>query len=73
MNSSTGEQHLTFLKEYRDTNYLALVAKTSTDASSWNVMFGPMADWSTSGLLIKANLTGYALRGPWYVSGILAS
>ena len=74
LDSSTGEQHLTFLKEYKDTNYLALVAKTSTDASTWNVMFGPITtDWSTSGLLIKANLTGYALRGPWYVSGILAS
>ena len=73
LDSSTGEQHLTFLKEYKDTNYLVLVAKTSADASDWNVMLGPMTNWSTSGLLIKANLKGYALRGPWYVSGILAS
>lgn len=73
LNSSTGEQHLTFLKEYKDTNYLVLIAKTSADASAWNVMLGPITDWSTSGLLIKANLTGYVLRGPWYVSGMLAS
>ena len=73
LDPSTGEQHLTFLKKYKDTNYLALVSKTSADASTWNVMFGLMTEWSTSGLLIKANLTGYVLRGPWYVSGILAS
>lgn len=73
LDSSTGEQHLIFLKEYKDTNYLVLIAKTSADASAWNVMLGPITDWSTSGLLIKANLTGYVLRGPWYVSGILAS
>lgn len=73
LDSSTGEQHLTFLKEYKDTNYLVLIAKTSTDASAWNVMLGLTSNWSTSGLVIKANLTGYTLRGPWYVSGILAS
>ena len=70
--ATTGIGTIAFLKPFKDTNYNIFNCKTSTDASSWNVMFDVPTSWTTTGVTIKADLTGYTLSGSWYACGYIA-
>lgn len=69
--ATTGRGTITFLKPFKDTNYNIFNCKTSTDASSWNIMFEVETSWTTTGVTIKANLTGYTLSGSWQACGYI--
>ena len=67
--STSGTATINFLKQFADTSYGVLCNKTSSDTSTWNVMFGSVEQWTTTSVPLKVNLTGYALVGTWYAFG----
>ena len=69
--NTNGSGTITFLKEFVDTSYTILNNKESTDSSTWNVMFNNLETWTTSSIVIKANLTGYTLGGTWEAKGYI--
>ena len=69
---TSGSGTINFLKTFRDTNYAIFNCKTSSDSSTWNVMFNVTPDWTTSSVTIKVNLTGYQLGGSWMACGYIS-